>query len=233
MSLTRTFITKPQFGRHTSRDSIACCARSRGRRITVPGGERRRYDNSRRLEQASATRERIVAAGVELLHRYPIWKWNPLTAEAVARRAGVAERTVYRYFPTERALRDAVMEGTEDEVDVHLELLTLDSMEAFTARVLEYVSSFPIKDRQRRDPTVVAARERQRDALVSAVAAESDWADTDRRAAAAILDVLWNVVSFEQLVTEWGMEPKEAIRATTWVIRLLCRAIREDDRPGP
>ncbi|ADP82163.1 TetR/AcrR family transcriptional regulator [Pseudofrankia inefficax] len=199
--------------------------------MTDPGRPRRAYDSSRRREGAAETRERILAAGVELLHRYPIWNWQPLTVPAVAHRAEVTERTVYRHFPTERALRDAVLARTAEDVDVDLDAMTLDTVEGFTARVLEYVASFPVKERQQRDPTVVAARERQREALLRAVAASAAWAEPEVRAAAAMLDVLWSVVSFEQLVTEWGMQPQDAIAAITWVIRVLRDAIREDRGP--
>ena len=46
--------------------------------------------------------------GSELLHRTSVRDWKKLTVRAVADRAGVNERTVYRYFGSERGLRDAV-----------------------------------------------------------------------------------------------------------------------------
>ena len=70
---------------------------------------RRTYDNRARQEKAAQTRERIVAAGSELVHDFDTWNWRDLTFKAVAERAGVGERTVYRHFPTERHLHDAVM----------------------------------------------------------------------------------------------------------------------------
>jgi AcrR family transcriptional regulator len=45
----------------------------------------------------------------------PTWDWDGLTFRALAERAEVSERTVYRHFPTERKLHDAVMERREDE----------------------------------------------------------------------------------------------------------------------
>ena len=36
--------------------------------------------------------------------------------------------------------------------------------------------------------------------------------------AAAMFDVLWSVVSYERLVSDWEFEPAQAIRAITWVI---------------
>ena len=56
------------------------------------------------------TRDRILDAGSALVHEFESWDWRPLTFRAVAERAGVGERTVYRHFATEQALHAAVME---------------------------------------------------------------------------------------------------------------------------
>ena len=84
-------------------------------------GSRRRYDNRARLEKAAQTRERIVAAGSDLVHGFETWNWGDLTFKAVAVRAGVGDRTVYRHFPTERHLQDAVMQRLESEAGVSYE----------------------------------------------------------------------------------------------------------------
>ncbi len=81
---------------------------------------RRHYDTSLRQKRAAETRERIVTAGVELLHGSSIRDWRPLTIRGVAERAGVNERTVYRYFGNERGLRDAVMQRLEEEAGIDL-----------------------------------------------------------------------------------------------------------------
>ena len=70
---------------------------------------RRRYDGTLRRQQAGETCDRIVAAGSDLLRGSPIRDWRALTIRAVAERAGVNERTVYRHFVNEQGLRDAVM----------------------------------------------------------------------------------------------------------------------------
>src|SRR4029453_1942129 len=69
--------------------------------------ERRKYDSPVRRQQAAETRERILAAGSELVHGFPRWDWRELTVRAVAQRAGVNERTVYRHFSSERELHEA------------------------------------------------------------------------------------------------------------------------------
>ncbi len=95
------------------------------------------------------------------------------------------------------------------------------------------MSSFPLEPRTPRDPTVAAANQRQREALLAAVAPSTTaWSPVDRALAASMLDVLWSVVSYERLVVDWELDPKDAIRGITWVIGLVEDAIREGRGPG-
>jgi AcrR family transcriptional regulator len=197
-----------------------------------PTRQRRRYDSPVRREKATATRERIVSAGADLLHGFAVWNWRALTVRGVAKRAGVNERTVYRYFPNEQELRDAVLERLEHDAGVALEGLRLEDIPDHTKRILEYVSAFPIESRTPLDETLRNAHRRQRDALEAAVGeSASNWSDVDRTVAAGMLDVLWSVASYERLVVDWGIAPNDAIRGVTWVIGLLEDAVRDDRRP--
>jgi AcrR family transcriptional regulator len=195
--------------------------------------KRRRYDSPLRRRRAAETRERIIAAGAELLHDFPVWNWQALTVRAVAKRACVNERTVYRHFENERELRDAVLARHQREARIDLEGLGLEDVRDVTARIWEYVSSFPLEPRTPRDPTLTAAGKRQRDALLAAVApATGEWSEGDRVLAAAVLDVLWSVASYERLVADWRLDPEEAIRGITWVLGLVEDAIRNGRGPG-
>src|SRR5581483_2680711 len=98
----------------------------RGRPATHAPSPRRPYDGSLRRERAAETRDRIVTAGSELLRLAPVRDWRGLTVRAVAERAGVNERTVYRHFGNERGLRDAVMKRQEEEAGIDLEGMHLD-----------------------------------------------------------------------------------------------------------
>jgi AcrR family transcriptional regulator len=200
--------------------------------LGAPRAARRHYDSPLRRKRAADTRERIVAAGAGLLHGFPIWNWRALTVPAVAQQAGVAERTVYRYFPSEGDLREAVMARLEHEAGVDLEGLRLDRVQDVAARVFEYVSTFPIAPRTPPDPTVAAANTRQREALLTAVRhATTRWSAADRAVTAALLDVLWSPVSFERMVTDWEINPEDVITGVTWVIGLIQRAL--DEGPPP
>jgi AcrR family transcriptional regulator len=194
--------------------------------------ERRRYDSPLRRQRAAETRERIIASGAELLHGFPIWNWSALTVRAVAERARVNERTVYRHFSDERELRDAVLSRLEGEARVDIDGLELADLRDVTARIFEYVSSFPLEPRTPRDSTLTAAGRRNREALLAAVTKSArDWTEGDRVLAAATLDVLWSVASYERLVADWGLDPKQAIQAMTWVIGLIEAAIRRGHHP--
>jgi AcrR family transcriptional regulator len=198
---------------------------------TVHG--RRRYDSKLRRERATETRERIIAAGCDILHASSIRDWRALTIRAVAERAGVNERTVYRHFVNERGLRDAVMHRLEERAGVDLATLRLEDVGEVAARIFAHVASYPLDRRAPQDPTLVEANERQRAALLAAVEAKTPrWSADERLTAAAMLDVLWSVSAYERLVVDWGVESERAIDAVRWAIRLVEDAVREGPRPA-
>ncbi len=201
---------------------------------TEAGAERRRYDSPVRRRQAAETRDRIVTAGSELVHEFATWHWDALTFRAVAERAGVSERTVYRHFPTEQHLHDAVMARLEEEAGITYEEVDLDNLAAITARVFSSRRSFAAREAvdAPHDPTFVAVDQRRRDALIRAVTAASPtWTDTERRTVAALLDVVWNMPAYERLVGPWDFSGDDATDAIMWLMSLLTRTIAVDTPP--
>lgn len=193
----------------------------------------RRYESPVRRQQALETRERIIEAGCKLLQRSSIRDWRDLTIRGVAEQAGVNERTVYRYFGNERGLRDAVMNRLEEKAGIELEGMRLEDVAAFAARIFAHVSAYPRRPKPLLDPTLSDASVRQKNSLVAAVAEHtSAWTDAERTAAAALLDVLWNVATYEHLVTDWEMDRDQAIETVSWAIGLVEDAIRNGRRPG-
>ncbi len=194
--------------------------------------ERRKYDSPVRRQQAAETRERILVAGSELVHGFSRWDWSGLTVRAVARRAGVNERTVYRHFASERGLHDAVMARLVEEAGDPLDGLTLDGFGPVVGRLFAYLSTFATDPRTTTDPTFAAVDERRRRALVAAVEPSTPgWSAGDREMAAALLDVLWNVTTYERLVAAWGLSPEQATQAATGLVALLADAIGDGRRP--
>jgi AcrR family transcriptional regulator len=195
---------------------------------------RRTYDNSARQQKAAQTRERIVAAGSELVHAFDTWSWRDLTFKAVAERAGVGERTVYRHFPTERHLHDAVMLRLESEAGVSYEDVDLTNIGEVSARVFASLQRFSVRKSVEtpQDPTFVGVDVRRRHALMRTVSASAPgWSDAQQRVAAGLLDVLWNVPSYERLVGVWGIDGHEATDAIAWLMAKVVAAIEEDDPP--
>jgi AcrR family transcriptional regulator len=199
---------------------------TRERRSDAPVPTRRTYDSTLRRQRAAETRERIIAAGSELLHGSSVRDWHGLTIRAVAEKAGVNERTVYRHFVNEQGLRDAVMHEFEEEAGIDLRDMRLEDVADVTARIFGHVSSYPPDARQALDPTLLDAKQRQHEALLSAVAVRAEtWSAQDRTLAAAALDVLWSVASYERMVMDWHIDPGEATRGIGWVIGLIREAI--------
>src|SRR5689334_12110460 len=64
-----------------------------------------RYHSPLRSRQKEQTRDLILDAVDAILRRAPV---SEVTIAAVARQAGITERTIYRHFPTREDLLDAV-----------------------------------------------------------------------------------------------------------------------------
>lgn len=205
--------------------------------VTTPDSatttRKRPYDSPIRRQQMAETRERILAAASEVVHGFPSWHWDELTFRAVAERAGVSERTVYRHFPSERELNDALLDHLADEAGVSYEGLDLDDIAPVTARVLASLSSFEVSALADRPPQFASVDQQRRDALLDAVVAStSGWSDAERRKAAAVLDVLWGIPSFERIAVMWELDADDAIDAITWAIGLVVEALRAGTGPG-
>ncbi len=197
-------------------------------------GRRRRYDNSARAEKAAQTRERIIAAGSDLVHGFDSWNWRDLTFRSVAERAGVGERTVYRHFPTERHLHDAVMQRLESEAGISYSDVDLANLAEVTARVFASLQRFAVRESvdTPRDPTFVGVDARRREALLRAVTASAPhWAERERRVTAGLLDVLWNLPSYERLVGVWDIDRSTATEAVTWLMAKVLDAVERGDPP--
>jgi AcrR family transcriptional regulator len=193
---------------------------------------RRRYDNRARQQKAAQTRERIITAGSELVHEFESWDWRGLTFKAVAERARVGERTVYRHFPTERHLHDAVMHRLESEAGVSYEDVDLGNLSAVTTRVFASLQRFSVHESvpTPQDSAFVSSDQRRRDALLRAVSdAAPGQRESRRRMLAGLLDVLWSPASYERLVGAWGLDGDEATRAIEWLMAGVVAAVEGED----
>jgi AcrR family transcriptional regulator len=201
--------------------------------VTSPARAIRPYDSPLRRAQAASTRDRIIDAACALLRDSSIRNWRSLTVRAVAEKAGVNERTVYRYFSNERGLRDAVMEHMEDEAGIELSGLRLEDIADVARRIFTQVSSFHFEPKPPLEPTLTEASLRQREALHDALAPwTADRPAEDAAAVAGLFDVLWSVGAYERLVAEWQLDSDRAVDALTWAIALVAGSVRRGEGPG-
>jgi len=207
----------------------------RGREQGAASEERRSYDSPVRRERARETRDRIVASGCALARGFPTWDWRGLTAAAVADHAGVNKTTVYRHFPTERDLHDAIMRRLEDEAGISLDTLDLTNFRETVERSLADLASFAARaeGQEPGTPTLDADR-RRRDALLRVVRpVTADWSDDRRQMVAAVLDVVWGTPSHRRLTEVWGLDADQATSAILWAVDALLRAAAETAGPPP
>lgn len=199
----------------------------------MPTGSRRTYDNRARQEKAVLTRERIIAAASDLVHEFETLNWRDLTFRAVAERAGVGERTVYRHFPTERHLHDAVMARLESEAGVSYEDVDLTNLAETTARVFGALQRFSAHESfpASQDPAFASSDQRRRDALLRLVSRYSTPdSEPHQQMIAGLLDVLWSPASYARLVGVWGLDAAAATRAIEWLMAKVVAAIDDDER---
>ena len=195
---------------------------------------RRSYHSPARQKAAAATRYRIIDAGARLVREFTTWNWDELTFRAVSERAEVSERTVYRHFPTERHLHDAIMGRLEDEAGIAYEDVELDNLAEVTARVFASLRRFAIKDTlgAPHGPAFVGADSRRHEALDRAVIARApDLPDAQRRVLTGLLDVLWSPPTYERLVGAWNLDKTEAVEAVQWLITKVVAAIDDGEPP--
>jgi AcrR family transcriptional regulator len=202
--------------------------------LSMSESPRRRYHSPARRQRAAATRERIIDAGARLVRGFTSWDWDELTFRAVADRAGVSERTVYRNFPSERHLHDAIMARLEDEAGISYEGVELDNLAEVTARVFASLRRFAIKDTigTPRGPAFAGADARRHDALNRAVATRApELPGAQRRALAGLLDVLWSPPTYERLIGAWNLDNAEAVSAVQWLIAKVIAAVDNNEPP--
>jgi AcrR family transcriptional regulator len=207
--------------------------RSPNRETNADAG-RRPYDSPIRRKQAAETRRRILVAGAEIARALPTWDWRLLTFRAVAERAGVGQRTVYRYFPTERQLHDAIMEHLEQEAGVSYENLTLPSLKTVASRVFDAMRGFQATPGSlpRPDPSFGAEDDKRRRALREAVeAVGAPWTDAQKQAAAAAFDILWCYPAYERLTVIWKLDHKQATDVIGWLIQTLVDSVEAGSEP--
>lgn len=194
--------------------------------------KKRRYNSVVRQQQSNKTRELIINSGVDLVQEFTEWDWKNLTFRAVGERAGVSERTVYRYFPTEQVLKDAIIQKLVEESGVDLDSLSLTDFNATVKGLFQYMQSFAAKSKPIADPSFSSLDKIRREALLRSVKeATPEWTTQQQEIVTATLDILWQPEIYERLLNAWGFGSEQSMATLSWLIHLIEQAIEKDQRP--
>jgi AcrR family transcriptional regulator len=176
------------------------------------------------------TRAKIVDALTELMA-----EGERLTHDAVAARATISRRTVYRYFPDQESLRAAVWArlGPERGIPTTLDDLLGGMGERFgnfdRNAAMMSVAMASAEGRAIRNvmtPERVAA---WRTMLAERVAA---LAEPDRTRAIAVIQLIGTGLAWREMRDQWGMEAEGMTVACRWAIEtLLADLERRGARP--
>lgn len=191
----------------------------------------RSYNSALRQKQAEATRELILQALVQQLAEEGLQDFS--IAEA-AQRAGVATRTVYRYFPNREALLDAVGERVEQQLgdlaypqtptevaDLAEQAFPRFEQEAMLVKAL-LLSELGQNVRSR-------VRSKRRQAIQSALSPLTD--DSERvKAIQAVIGHLVTAETWQHLRDDFGVSGEASGRAVAWVIRILIAELKQSDK---
>ena len=181
-----------------------------------------------REKQATATREHILEAAYDLL----IYHMDqPFSHEAIAAKAGVGARTVYRYFPAQadlfeelwvRVRREAgtVFPTCEAEILPQIRVLFegFNRNEELVKAVL--ASSAGHKVRQRGAPEGKASFSKSLAALTAGMR------PVEKRQVMAVFLAIYSAPFWQLLRERGGLSGQDAIHAAKWALEALMRDLR-------
>lgn len=193
--------------------------------------ETRNYRSPLRREQAEQTRERILDAVVEELSEGGL---HTFSVAAAARRAGVAERTVYRHFPDLDALIEGLdsrfaalnlpgePEGPEELAVVPSRLFAVfDAHEDLVRARLQTDLGQEVRRRER------LKRARWLEGVLDE--ATGHLSSAGRRRVTAVVHHLLSSESWRMMKDEFGLDAAESGRSVGWAVGLIVAALRAGD----
>lgn len=181
------------------------------------------YHSPLRQAQAESTRARILEASAALMEA-----GEDLTYAAVATRAGVQERTVYRHFPAKADLETGLWSWITGRL-THADLSARNE-EQLVAAMRESFSGFdagaPLIQamlHSRQGLAVRRGQQERRRAMFEACAASAapGLGPAVRARAAAALQILYSAQAWEQLREFWGLDARAAADVVELGIRSL------------
>ena len=188
-----------------------------------------KYESPLRDEQKAETRRRIVAAAERLMQDADLVE---LTFAAVAREAGVQERTVYRHFATTGDLLDALW----DALDPRIGTASFPDSEATLVEAPRRV--FPAFDDNENLMRAfwstpqgrefrLRVNDKRKAAIRKAVAdAVKDLPANEARWVTAAAQLLYSGAAWQTMKDYWGFSGDEAGKASSFMLQLIFDAAR-------
>jgi AcrR family transcriptional regulator len=188
---------------------------------------KRTYHSPLREEQAKRTRALIVEAAIEeLQHVRP----ENLTFRTLAKRAGVAVRTVYRHFPEIEGLLGVIARQTMTRW-LGPELRISDDLgEALQqhARFLETVEADPSVYRLLFAAPVRSGSQHNERIRSTWGPLVGELPDHGRDSALGLMDLMVSPYAWDVLHSHWGHDAKRTRRAVTFAMQAIVDAFQRD-----
>lgn len=197
-----------------------------------------KYESPLRDEQKAATRQRILAAAERLIQDAEL---GEMTFAAVARAAGVQERTVYRHFATKGELLDALWDALDPRIGTGSFPATEAELVAAPRRVFpafddneNLMRAFWSTPQGREfrlrvnDKRKAAIRKATGDAVKDLPANEARWVT-------AAAQLLYSGAAWQTMKDYWDFSGEEAGKASSFLLQLILDAARRrvHDKQGP
>ena len=190
---------------------------------------KRPYRSPLREEQETATRRRVVDAMLaEMAAAGAPGDVDGISFAAVAERARVSERTVYRAFPRKREMVAAAIDLLEERAGLSDPRVPED-VPRIAERLgrLEELGFFRRPAREG-DAALEANRARRYGALRDALAPVTAGLPPDQeRAVCGVVQTLLSVDTLQRIVERWNATPQDASAAMGWAARALIGDLQE------
>jgi len=189
-----------------------------------------RYESRLRTEQKEATRRRILDAAGRLMEDRGLAEFS---FAAIAKEAGVRDRTVYRHFPN----KDALLAGLWEWFQVRVRYGGLPQTERDL--LAQPLRTFPAMDEnehltramwaspQGREFRLSNVEERKAGIKAAIRSATRELPHRQARWIGAVVHVLNSGAAWETMKDYWGFSGEEAGKAAAMAIELLLNAARQ------
>ncbi len=183
-----------------------------------------RYASALRDRQKAGTRDLILEAVGRRLEDSAL---EDLNFAEIAAEAGVAERTVYRHFPTKDALMDAFWTWLHGALRIEAFPTTAAELIALPERVFAFFDDHEavlrgmLASRQGREVRLKVNDERQRAIRLAVRDAAPDLEEPDFTRLCASVQLLYSATAWLTMKDYWGLSGAEAGRAASDSIRTL------------